>query len=56
MTVCYKCVGRFRYIHDFMKQLVYENQQCPETIEELQRVEVITATVRETLGVFFRYS
>ena len=38
----------------WMKQLVYENQQCPETIEELQqRVEVAAATVRGTPGVFY---
>ena len=38
-----------------MKQLVYENQQCPETIEELpQRVEVAAATARVTTGVFIR--
>ena len=34
-----------------MKQLVYGNQQCPETIEEVkQQVEVVTATVRGTPG------
>ena len=37
-----------------MKQLIYRNQQCPETVEELQqRVEVAAATVRGTSGVFF---
>ena len=36
-----------------MKQLVYGNQQCSETIEELQqRVEVAAATIRRTPGVF----
>ena len=33
-----------------MKELVYGNQQCPETIEELQKA----ATVRGTPGVFLR--
>mgnify|MGYP005984213543 CR=1 FL=1 len=38
-----------------MKQLVYGNQQGPETIEELQqRVEVAAATISGTLGVFLR--
>ena len=38
-----------------MKQLVYGNQQCPETIEELQqRVQAAAATVRGTSGVFLR--
>ena len=37
-----------------MKQLVYGNQRCPETIEELQRVEVAAATFHSTLGVFLR--
>ena len=33
----------------WMKQLVYGNQQCPETIEELQQqLEVAAATVRGT--------
>ena len=37
-----------------MKQLVYGNQQCPETMEELQkRVEVAAATVRGTPEVFY---
>ena len=35
----------------WMKQLVYRNQQCPEAIEELQRVEVAAATVCGTPGV-----
>ena len=37
-----------------MKQLVYGNQQCSETIEELQQgVKVAAATVSGTPGVFF---
>ena len=40
----------------WMKQSVYGNQQCPETIEELQqRVEVAVATLRGTAGIFFTY-
>ena len=36
-----------------MKYLVSGNQQCPESIEELQRVEVAAATVRGTPGVLY---
>ena len=37
-----------------MKQLVCGNQQCPETVEELQQqVEVATATMRGTPVVFY---
>ena len=37
----------------WMKQLVYGNQHCPETFEELQqRVEVVGVTVRETAKGF----
>ena len=36
-----------------MKQLVYGNQQCSQTVEELQpRVEVVAARVRGIPGVF----
>ena len=37
----------------WIKQLVSGNQQCPETIEEVQQqVEVVAATVRGTPGAF----
>ena len=37
-----------------MKQLVCGNQQCPETVEELQQqVEGATATLRGTPVVFY---
>ena len=36
------------------KQLFYENQQCPQTIEELQeRMKVAAATVRKTPAFFY---
>ena len=38
-----------------MKQLVYGNQQGPETSEKLQRVEMAAGTVRGTPGVFFDF-
>mgnify|MGYP005986643663 CR=1 FL=1 len=42
------------YLWGWMKQLVYGNQQCPESMEELpQRVAVAAAAVRGTPGFFY---
>ena len=36
----------------WMKEVVYGNLQCLETIEKVQQVEVAAATVRRTPGGF----
>ena len=44
-----------RCLWGWMKQLVYGNKQCPETIKELQhQLEVAAGTVRGTPGGFLR--
>ena len=44
------------YLWDWMKQLVYGNQLCPESVEDLQqRVEVVAVIVHGTPGTFLRF-